>query len=54
MSVSNIYKTLNPIYHTKVRSPHCFMELTTVDYNRLKKNIISLKGMTMYSGGVGV
>ena len=54
MIVSTIYKTLTPIYHMKVKSQHCLMELTVGDYNRLRKNTINLKEMAMHSGGVRV
>ena len=54
MSVITIYQMLAPIYNNKVKAPYCLIDFTVVDYNRLRNNIIDLKGMTMYSGGVGV
>ena len=54
MIVSQIYKTLTPMYYIKVKVPHYLMELTDIDYNSLNNNIINLDRMKTQSGDVDV
>ena len=43
MSISNTM----PLFHSKVKAPHCLMELTCKDYNRLKRNSITVSGLSI-------
>ena len=36
-----------PLYQSKVKAPHCLMELSCKDYNRLKRNSITVCGLSI-------
>ena len=36
-----------PLYHSKVKAPHCLMELSQRDYNRMRNSCIDVSGLTL-------
>lgn len=48
-----ILETMIPLYHSKVKAPHCLMELSVKCYNRVKRNIIHVSGISILNGVQG-
>ena len=38
---------IESLYHSKMKAPHCLMELSQRDYNRIKNNCIDESGLSL-------